>query len=115
MDERLRGYTTPDLINALTTQAANDGQPSPGLFTSIKNKNILIFGIFQVLKYLTKYLLLMLIIIIVQFYHQQIHSILLQIDSYQILIIKNKKIFQLMILIEEILKHYHVIVRYHHQ
>jgi len=32
VDERLRGYTTPDLINALTTQIANDGQPSPGLF-----------------------------------------------------------------------------------
>jgi hypothetical protein len=30
VDERLRGYTTPDLINALTTQIANDGQPSPG-------------------------------------------------------------------------------------
>jgi len=30
IDERLRGYTTPDLINALTTQTANDGQPSPG-------------------------------------------------------------------------------------
>jgi hypothetical protein len=32
IDERLRGYTTPDLINALTTQTAgNDEQPSPGL------------------------------------------------------------------------------------
>lgn len=30
--DRLRGYTTPDLINALATQTANDGQPSPGLF-----------------------------------------------------------------------------------
>jgi hypothetical protein len=45
MDERLRGYTTPDLINALTTQAANDGQPSPGakildeIFTTHVNNN----------------------------------------------------------------------------
>jgi len=30
IDDRLRGYTTPDLINALTTQTANDGQASPG-------------------------------------------------------------------------------------
>jgi len=30
IDDRLRGYTTPDLINALTTQTANDGQTSPG-------------------------------------------------------------------------------------
>jgi len=31
IDDRLRGYTTPDLINALATQTANDEQPSPGL------------------------------------------------------------------------------------
>ncbi len=28
--------STPDLINVLTTQTANDGQPSPGLFIPIK-------------------------------------------------------------------------------
>jgi hypothetical protein len=45
IDDRLRGYTTPDLINALATQTGNDGQPSPGtriideLFTTHMNNN----------------------------------------------------------------------------
>jgi len=30
IDDRLRGYTTPDLINAFVTQSTNNEQPSPG-------------------------------------------------------------------------------------
>jgi hypothetical protein len=44
MDDRLRGYTTPDLINALT-QPINDGQPSPGLFIENKTKKYSFFWI----------------------------------------------------------------------
>lgn len=32
VDETLRGYTTPDLINALTTHTGHNIQPSPSLF-----------------------------------------------------------------------------------
>jgi hypothetical protein len=51
VDDTLRGYSTPDLINALSTQPMNDGQPSPGLFTKIKIK-IFYFINLQVLKFL---------------------------------------------------------------
>jgi hypothetical protein len=50
--------STPDLINVLTTQTANDGQPSPGLFAPIKVNKYPSIDIFQVRKYLKKYLLL---------------------------------------------------------
>ena len=34
LDARARGYTTPELINALTTTSNTDEQPSPGLLPS---------------------------------------------------------------------------------
>lgn len=34
LEARVRGYTTPELINSLTTPTVTDEQPSPGLFTS---------------------------------------------------------------------------------
>ena len=32
IDLRLRGFTTPDLINSITVQTTTNEQPSPGLF-----------------------------------------------------------------------------------
>jgi hypothetical protein len=47
IDDRLRGYTTPDLINALATQTANDEQPSPGLLISMKKIKIILVVFFS--------------------------------------------------------------------
>jgi hypothetical protein len=57
--------STPDLINALASQPFNDGQSSPSLFFIIKRKTTIIISVFdfQVLKYSTKYSLLIPIII----------------------------------------------------